>query len=96
MTMKMGLMGSGIAKSGTPRLQKYQASLCGIDIDFFIDGAGVDALDPKTEVQKRVQEGFIGVNLTHSYEQIPGGNCVGNRPRQQDLQVGLHRIAVYY
>jgi len=68
--MKMGLVGSGIAKSRMPRLQKYLASLCGIDIDYIlIDGAGKEGFDPVAEVQKRVREGFAGVNVTHPYKQ---------------------------
>lgn len=70
MTLKMGLMGSGISRSRMPRLQKHLGDLAGISVDYIlIDGENIDGFDPVQRVKAAVESGFHGLNITHPYKQ---------------------------
>ncbi|GAB3113970.1 shikimate dehydrogenase [Aestuariicella hydrocarbonica] len=70
MSLKMALMGSGIARSRMPRLQHYLSALSGIAIDYgLLDGENVTGFDPVKRVQQAKSEGFYGLNVTHPYKQ---------------------------
>lgn len=70
MTMSMGLMGYGIAKSRMAKLQNHLGQLHGIDISYIlIDGATKDKFDCLNEVKHRLEQGFFGLNVTHPYKE---------------------------
>lgn len=70
MTMSMGLMGYGIAKSRMAKLQNYLGKLHGLDIDYvLIDGADNDNFDCLQEAKQRLKQGFFGLNITHPYKE---------------------------
>jgi shikimate dehydrogenase len=71
MTISMGLMGYGIAKSRMAKLQNYLGQLHGIDIDYIlIDGTTSDKFDCLSEVKQRMEQGFLGLNVTHPYKEM--------------------------
>lgn len=70
MTMSLGLMGHGIAKSRMAKLQHYLGQLHGVDIDYIlIDGATRHNFDCLDEVKQRIAQGFFGLNVTHPYKE---------------------------
>lgn len=70
MTLLMGLMGSGIARSRMPRLQQYLGSLAQVSLDYqLIDGEQVAGFDPVQRVHQAMAAGFHGLNVTHPYKQ---------------------------
>ena len=70
MTMKMGLVGSGISRSRMPRLQQYLGSLVNVPLDYvLIDGENIDGFDPVQTIKQALAEGFNGLNVTHPYKQ---------------------------
>jgi shikimate dehydrogenase len=70
MTMSMGLLGYGIAKSRMAKLQNYLGQLQGVEIDYIlIDGASKDKFDCLDEIKQRISQGFFGLNVTHPYKE---------------------------
>lgn len=70
MMLKLGLMGSGIARSRMPRLQQHLGSLAKVAVSYsLIDGEGQSGFDPMDQVKQLVADGFHGINVTHPYKQ---------------------------
>ena len=70
MTMQMGLVGYGIAKSRMARLQNYLGQLHGVDINYgLIDGAERVEFDCLSEIRQRIAQGYCGFNVTHPYKE---------------------------
>lgn len=65
-TIQLGLFGAGIGKSRASRLHEIAGRLCGLRVNytlFDLDRLGADAFE--TELRRRSEEGFCGVNVTH-------------------------------
>ena len=70
-TLKLALIGSGIAKSRMPRLQQYLGQLSGIELDYrLIDAKSVANFDPSEEILRCQRSGYRGVNITHPFKQV--------------------------
>jgi shikimate dehydrogenase len=71
-SVRVGLIGSGIAKSRTPAMHVHEGRMNGIDyrydlIDLSALGVGVAALPDL--IAKAENEGFAGLNITHPCKQ---------------------------
>lgn len=70
MTMSMGLVGYGIAKSRMAKLQNYLGQLHGLAIDYrLIDGATRENFDCLQTIKQCIAQGYFGVNVTHPYKE---------------------------
>lgn len=75
-TVRVGLIGSGIAQSRTPALHTHEGRAHGLDyrydlIDLAVLGAGPDALGGL--IDKAEKDGFAGLNITHPCKQAAIG-----------------------
>jgi shikimate dehydrogenase len=67
---KMGLVGNGISKSRMPRYQEYLGQITGIPVSYeLIDGEGIEGFDAIDEIEKRRNDGYEAVGVTHPYKQ---------------------------
>src|SRR6056300_610834 len=66
---KMGLVGNGISKSRMPRYQEYLGQITGITVSYeLIDGEGIEGFDAIDEIEKRRNDGYEAVGVTHPYK----------------------------
>lgn len=64
--IRLGLFGSGIARSKSPLLHELSGKLCGLEVSyerFDLDEIGLDRFEE--QLTERAAEGFRGVNVTH-------------------------------
>ena len=67
--MKVGLIGSGISRSSSPRLHIFLGDLYGVKIDYHsIDSMGQPDFDFDATLDRCAREGFRGTNVTHPFK----------------------------
>ncbi len=67
---KLALIGSGLSRTRMPRLQIYLGELAGVPVDYqVIDTDTLDDFCLETEVKRRADMGYRGLNITHPYKQ---------------------------
>lgn len=68
--MKIGLIGSGISHSSSPRLHTFLGGLYGVDVEFHsIDAEGTPHFAFDAALDHCAAQGFRGVNVTHPFKE---------------------------
>jgi shikimate dehydrogenase len=68
--MKIGLIGSGISRSSSPRLHAFLGGLYGVEVEYrSMDAKKIPHFDFNSTLDGCAGEGFRGVNVTHPFKE---------------------------